>query len=73
MKNNTNSNTEHSKKLRAKTANESKKKAIENGGLMVSALIKDREMAEFARKEIPNKTQFVIEAVKRFMAEKKTA
>jgi len=66
---NTNSQTEHSKRLRGSTANEAQKEAIKNGGFKLTALIIDKEVAEFARNKIPNKRQFILEAVKKAMNE----
>lgn len=68
-----NSNTEYSKKLRGKTANEAKKEAIKNGGVSMSVIIKDKELAEFVRKKIPNKKDFVIEAIKNYMNQLKAS
>lgn len=66
-----NSNTEHSKKLRGKTANEAKKEAIKNGAVSVSVIIKDKELAEFVRQKIPNKKDFLINAIKNYMLQLK--
>jgi hypothetical protein len=68
-----NSNTEHSKKLRANTATEKQKKQIEEGGFKFTALIVDKEIAKFARENIPNRRQFLINAIKNYMEQLKKA
>ena len=68
-----NSNTPHSKKIRGNTANEAKKEAIRNGAVSVSVIIKDKELAEFVRKKIKNKREFVVNAIKNYMEQLKNA
>jgi hypothetical protein len=65
--------SEHSKQLRIKTTTEWQKRKVEEGGYKLNVLITDKEIAEFARNEIPNKRQFVIEAIKNYMDKKQTA
>jgi hypothetical protein len=62
--------TEHSKKLKIETSKEWNKN---NTKYNFNVKIRDIEIAEFAEKNIANKTQFLIDAIKRYMAEKKTA
>lgn len=68
---NTNSQTEHSRKKRADLATEQQKKQIENGGFKFTALIVDKDVAKFARENIPNRRQFLINAIKNYMRELK--
>jgi hypothetical protein len=69
MKNQT---TEHTKKLRAETANSWQQKKIAEGGYRFTVVLTDAEIAKEARK-IPNKTEFLKEAIKKFISENKTA
>ncbi len=57
--------TEHSKKLRLKTTADWKKKKVTEGAYNYNVLIKDPEIVEKAKK-IENKTQFLIEAIKKY-------
>lgn len=68
-----NSNTPKSRKIRGDTANEAKKEAIRNGAVSVSVIIKDKELAEFVRKNIKNKSEFLINAIKNYMEQLKNA
>jgi hypothetical protein len=65
--------TEHSKKLRAETANNWQQKKIAEGGYRFTVVLTNKEIAEFARKEIPNKSEFLNNILKKLMAEKQTA
>jgi hypothetical protein len=61
--------SEHSKKLRIKTSGEWKQKKINNGAYNFTVLITDNEIIKEAR-NIPNKSQFLIDAIKEFMNKK---
>jgi hypothetical protein len=65
--------TEHSKELRIKTSEEWQKNKILNGGYRLTVLLTDKEVAKFARTEIPNKAEFVVKAIKNLMAKKNMA
>jgi hypothetical protein len=64
--------SEHSKELRIKTSAEWQKKAILNGGYRFTVLVKDPKEAEIIRK-IPNKAQFLHEAVEKLIIKKQIA
>ncbi|MFM2344718.1 MAG: hypothetical protein RLZZ210_1329 [Pseudomonadota bacterium] len=42
----------------------------ENKAYNFSVLINDKELAEFAKKNIPNKSEFIKQAIKNFMHKK---
>ena len=63
--------SEHSKKLRIKTAGEWKQAKINNGAYNFTVLLTDNELIQKA-KNIPNKSQFLIEAIKNY-TKKETA
>jgi hypothetical protein len=65
--------TEHTKELRKKTAHEWITKKTKEGGYNFNVLITNKEMAEFARKEIPNKAEFLKKAIENYMHKKQTA
>ena len=60
--------SEHSKKLKIKTSAKWQEKKHNEGAYSMKAFITDKEVAKFAKENIPNKSQFILEAVKRFMA-----
>jgi hypothetical protein len=49
------------------------KRIKEGKAYAYTALINDEKIANFARNEIPNKSQFLIEAIKNYMDKKKIA
>jgi hypothetical protein len=65
--------TEHSKELRIKTSKEWQKNKILNGGYRLTVLLSDKEVADFARNQIPNKAEFIVKAIKKYMLEVKKA
>ncbi len=56
--------TEHSKQLRIKTSEKWKKEKIKSGAYAFTVLITDAKIVEKVKK-IPNKTQFLLEAIKK--------
>jgi hypothetical protein len=56
--------TEHSKELKKKTSKQWRSSKLSNGAITIQAIIKDADLAEFARQNINNKTEFIINAVK---------
>jgi hypothetical protein len=65
--------SEHSKKLKIETTDKWQKQKLKDGGYTFKVLLTNKEIAEFARKEIPNKSEFLKEAIKNYMNKKQMA
>jgi len=65
--------TEHTKKVMIENSREWRKKQIEEGATTMQAIIKEKTMVEWIKENIPNKTEFIINAVKKAMEKNKLA
>jgi hypothetical protein len=65
--------SEHSKKLKIETTDKWQKQKLKDGGYTFKVLLTNKEMAEFVRKEIPNKAAFLKQAIENYMHKKNLA